>query len=205
MELLPLSRRRALRLGAAIILAGAAAVLPATALQAEAPHPPLPAAIQAALENLSELGFADVVRVYQEFEPAIEIEPTSAVEYGGLTEGWATTPRITASIRLRADIVANPPLLNAILAHELLHVWQFAYAPDLYADCVAREVAAYTLEARVLRAWCTANPSAQHELIPYYLHLMSVVEQRDYAALEAYSATASCGGRLMRGPERADV
>jgi hypothetical protein len=187
------SRRRMLRLATAVTLAGAAALLPATALRAEAPRPPLPDSVRQALQALASLGFEDMVAVYHDLRPTIEMQPAGVLAFGGITEGWAMSPHRNASIRLRADLQGCLPMLTAILAHELLHVWQFAYDPEVYGNCLPREVAAYRLEASVLRAWCTANPSEQYGLSGYCMNLMSVAEQNYPETLESFAGKESCG------------
>ena len=84
-------------------------------------------------------------------------------------------------------------MLAATLAHELLHVRQFAYEPEVYANCLEREVPAYRLEAPVLRAWCTANPSQRYGLPAFSIYLMSVAESNYPESLETFAGKASCG------------
>jgi hypothetical protein len=195
LEGVSLSRRRLLRLGAGLTLAGAAALLPASALQADAPPAPLPDSIRQALQSLAGLGFQNIVAVYNDLRPSIEIQPQDFLTYAGMTLGWATSPGRNASIQLRADLERAPLFLMATLAHELLHVWQFTYDADIYADCLAREVAAYRLEASVLRTWCTANPSLSLGLPLFYINLISIAEEGYPETLESFAAKASCGMR----------
>jgi hypothetical protein len=190
-----LSRRRLLQLAVGSSLAVAAALLPGTALQAEAPPPALPDSVQQALQDLASLGFEDVVAIYNDLRPTIEIQPVEVLTAGGMTLGWATTPRRFSSIQLRADLQDSSPVFMAILAHELLHVWQFAYDSAIYENCVAREVPAYRLEASVMRAWCTAHPSLRYGLSADCMRLLSVAEKDYPETLDAFAAKASCGMR----------
>jgi hypothetical protein len=188
-----LSRRRMLQLGAGLIVAGAAAVFPPTVLQADSTPPPLPDCIRQSLQSLASLGFGDVVAIYDELRPSIEMQPKDVLTYGGITDGWASSSQRTATIQFRADLERAPLVLMGIVAHELLHVRQFTYDPDLYANCLAREVAAYRLEASVLRAWCKANPSLQYGISVDSMNLMSVAEESFPETIESYAAKASCG------------
>jgi hypothetical protein len=189
-----LSRRRLLQLGVGLVVAGAAAVFPPSVLLADSTPPPLPDCVRQSLQSLASLGFENVVAIYEELRPTIEMEPKSILTYGGITEGWTSSSQRSATIHLRADLELAPLVLTGIVAHELLHVWQFTYDPDLYANCVAREVAAYRLEAAVLRAWCRANPSLQYGISVDSMNLMSVVEESYPETIESYAARASCGG-----------
>jgi len=189
------SRRRLLGVGAALSLAGLAALLPGTAVDADSPRPPLPDSVAQALRMLGDLGFDDVVGVYRTLLPSIEIQPSNVLTSGGLTEWWSTSPAMSASIRLRADLQGSPPTFAAILAHELLHVWQFAYHPEAHGSCLEREVPAYRLEAAVLSAWATANPLERYGLPVFSMELMSVVEQNYPVDLETFASQSSCGSR----------
>jgi hypothetical protein len=188
------SRRRLLQLGVGLIVAGAAAVFPPSVLRADSTPPPLPDSIRQSLQDLASLGFGDVVAIYDSLRPTIEVEPKDVLTYGGITEGWEWSSQRNATIRLRSDLERAPLVLMGVVAHELLHVWQFAYDPDIYANCLAREVAAYRLQAAVLRAWFRANPSLQYEISVDSMKLMSVVEESFPETIESYAAKASCGG-----------
>ena len=106
---MPVSRRRLLGVGAALSLAGLAALLPGTAVEADSPRPPLPDSVAQALRMLADLGFDDVVGVYRTLLPSIEIQPPNVLTSGGLTEWWSTSPAMSASISLRADLQGCPP------------------------------------------------------------------------------------------------
>ena len=181
-----------LRFGAALTVADMAALSPAPARQADAPRAQFPRSIRDALQTLASLRFEKLVASYSDLRPTIEVQPPQDLAFGGLTEGWWLGQQRSASIRLRADLEGCPPMLAAILAHELLHVWQFTYDPEAYANCVEREVAAYQLEAQVLRAWCAANPSERFGLPGYCMNLMSVAEQGYPETLRSYASKASC-------------
>jgi hypothetical protein len=181
-----------LRLGIAATLAGAWAVLPATALQADAPPPPLPDAVKQGLGVLTALGFHDIVSVYHELRPTITLQPLLEPSFVGITEGWVTGVQRIATIKLRPDLQGSPAMLAAVLAHELLHVRQFADQPDVYANCLEREVPAYELEAAVLQAWCTANPSERYGLPISNYYLMSMAEHSP-GSLESFVRKAGCG------------
>jgi hypothetical protein len=182
-----------LQLGAGLGIAGALALLPVTAIEAESPRPPLPDSVRQALDLLANLGFDDIVAVYHDLRPSIEIQPASVLSFGGLTEGWTTSRRITASVRLRADLQRYPPVLAAILSHELLHVRQLVYEPEVYASCLEREVPAYRLEAAVLSAWCAANPTQRDALPAFGINLMSLAESNYSQSLVTFAGKASCG------------
>jgi hypothetical protein len=192
---MPVSRRRLLGLGAALSLAGLGVMLPGTAVIADSPPPLLPDSVAQALRTLTNLGFDEVVGVYRTLRPTIEIQPLDILSSGGLTQWWSNNRAMSASISLRADLEGSPPTFAAILAHELLHVWQFAYQPEADGSCLNREVPAYRLEAAVLRAWATANPLERYGLPVFSMELMSVVEQGYPVDLETFASQSSCGSR----------
>ncbi len=70
---MPVSRRRLLRVGAALSLAGLAALLPGTAVEADSLGPPLPDSVAQALLMLADLGFDDVVGVYRTLLPSCTV------------------------------------------------------------------------------------------------------------------------------------
>jgi hypothetical protein len=115
--------------------------------------------------------------------------------FAGLTEGWSDGLKRFTTVHLRSDLEGNAPMLASILAHELLHVEQFMYRPDVYADCLQREVPAYQLEADVLRAWCNANPADRFGLPMSCIQLMDVAENAVPETLQQFAARSSCHER----------
>jgi len=95
---------------------------------------------------------------------------------------------------LRADL-KEPAMLASVLAHELLHVRQFVQQPEVYANCLEREVPAYQLQVAVLKAWCAANPLERYGLPVSTLYLMSMADYHEPESLESFASSASCGTR----------
>jgi hypothetical protein len=193
--MVPIARRRLLQLGLGVTLAAAACAVLPTALQADSPRPPLPDSIQQALNTLTTLGFEDIVSVFYDLRPSIELQPLAGLSFVGLTEGWVTGHRRTATVKLRTDLEGCPAMLASVLAHELLHVRQFAHQPDVYANCLEREVPAYQLQVAVLKAWCVANPLERYGLPVSTYSLMSMADYHNPESLESFASSASCGIR----------
>jgi hypothetical protein len=143
---------------------------------------------------LGALGFQDIVDVYHAYLPPIAWQPfESGVAYLGITEAWVIGERRTSTIKLRTDIEQCPAMLAAVLAHELLHVRQFAQQPEVYANCFEREVPAYKLEVAVLKAWCAANPQERYGLPVTNYYLMSMADENRPESLESFARRGSCG------------
>jgi len=142
---------------------------------------------------LTDLGFKDIVGVYEDLLPPVTIQPAAGVWYVGLTEGLIKGQRRTATIKLRSDLEECPAMLAAVLAHELLHVRQFALQPEVYANCLQREIAAYQLEVQVLKAWCAANPIDRFQLPVSNYVLMAMADSHKPESLESFAGRASCG------------
>ena len=86
-------------------------------------------------------------------------------------------------------------MFAAVLAHELLHVRQFVEQPEVYANCLEREVPAYQLQVAVLTTWCAANPSERFGLPIDNYYLMSMADHHKPESLESFARKASCGSQ----------
>ena len=84
-------------------------------------------------------------------------------------------------------------MLAAVLAHELLHVRQFVQQPEVYANCMEREIPAYRLQVAVLKAWCAANPLERDGLPVSNRYLMSMADHHEPESLESFARKSSCG------------